>query len=219
MSEIPDTSIDLVLTDPPFGSGELPWDQPLDLPAMWAKFRRVMKPHRPMILFATQPFASRLVLSAEEAFGTQMLKIEFIWAQSRSADFVLANDRPLRFHENILVFSTEATVAERRTIRRMPYYPQEIAQDDRYPRTILDEFPSQAADRGLHPTQKPVGLLSYLTKLFSTPGELILDPFTGSGSTGVTAAELGRHFIGIEREQQYFDNGVKRLEGYDVRVG
>ena len=101
MSEIPDTSTDLLLTDPPFGSGELPWDQPLDLPVMWAEFRRIMKPHRPMIQFATQPFASRLVLSAEKAFGTQMLKVEFIWAKGRSADFVLANDRPLRFHENI----------------------------------------------------------------------------------------------------------------------
>ena len=102
----------------------------------------------------------------------------------------------------------------------MPYYPQEIAQDDRYPRTVLDEYPTQDTDRGLHPTQKPVGLLSYLTRLFSRPGEVVLDPFMGSGSTGVAAAELGRHFIGIEREQQYFDIGAKRLEhvpGLSVR--
>jgi site-specific DNA-methyltransferase (adenine-specific) len=215
MPVLPDASVDLLLTDPPYGAGHHLWDVMPDLGAMWSELRRIMKPNAPMILFAALPFAADLIVSAREIFGKEMLKADLIWPKTWSPDFVLAGSRPIHFHENILVFSTGVTISQSQTTRRMPYYPLEVAEEDRWPRSLLDEYPAKATDRGLHPTQKPVELLKYLVRLFSRSGEVVLDPFMGSGSTGVAAAELGRHFIGIEREQQYYDAARTRLPALD----
>lgn len=65
---------------------------------------------------------------------------------------------------------------------------------------------------GLHPTEKPASLMRELVELFSNRGEVILDPFMGSGTTGVAAVNLGRKFIGIEIEEKHFDLSCKRIE-------
>lgn len=74
-------------------------------------------------------------------------------------------------------------------------------------------WPTNNADReGTHSTEKPVGLMTELLSLFTGPSETVLDPFMGSGTTGVAAVKLGRPFIGIEIKEQYFDIACRRIE-------
>ena len=77
--------------------------------------------------------------------------------------------------------------------------------------TDVWQFPSSNGNHG-HPTEKPLGLMSYLVRLSVRGGGIALDPFMGSGTTGVAAIQLGRKFIGIEREPKYFDIACKRIE-------
>ena len=77
----------------------------------------------------------------------------------------------------------------------------------RYPTSIL-EFKSE---KGMHPTQKPVALCEYLIKTYTDEGDTVLDCCMGSGTTGVASCKLNREFIGIEKEQQYFDMSLKRI--------
>jgi site-specific DNA-methyltransferase (adenine-specific) len=193
MSEIHEHSIDMILTDLPYGEQRVPWDQPIDLPALWCQYRRIIRPNCPIILFAAQPFTSRLAVSQ-----IGLCKYAMVWIKNRAANFVHANNRPLNFHEDILVFSEGAIAPESRSKRKMPFYPEGVSTRPEnnptgYPRSIV-EF---AADTGEHPTQKPVRLLSYLIELFSRPGETVLDSCMGSGSTGVAALsywpQLHRH--------------------------
>jgi site-specific DNA-methyltransferase (adenine-specific) len=235
MSSIADHSVDLILSDLPYGEQRVPWDQPLDLPAMWNEYKRIIKPNRPILLFGAEPFASRLVMSQIE-----MLKFDIVWLKNRAANFVHSNNQPLKFHERILVFSEGAIASASQSKRRMPYYPESLLTPtndatlhrkrpseksdmcfaDRpghrefvrefsgYPRSVIE----CACETGFHPTQKPVPLLAYYIELFSRPGETVLDSCMGSGSTGVAAISTGRNFIGIEKHEPFFNTAKARLE-------
>lgn len=202
LPDLPARSVDLILCDLPYGGTRCDWDCPLDLAALWGEFFRVLKPNRPVIFFATQPFASHLVISNPEWY-----KAEIIWIKNRASDFIHARNRPTRIHENILVFSEGALCSTTRSKRRMPYYPGE---DDTYPASVV-YYPRDLP--AIHPTQKPVALLEFLIGSFSQPGELVLDPTMGSGSTGVAAIASGRSFVGFERDPHYYDVARSRIEG------
>lgn len=203
LSEIPSQSVDLIITDLPYGKTPHPWNRVLDLSRLWAEYRRIIRPYRPILLFGIQPFTSELVMSAPKDW----LKHEMIWEKTRAADFIHANNRPLRVHENISVFSEGAVAPESRSGRRMNYYPEQ-REHAAYPRSIV-KFATES--RALHPMAKPVALLKHLIQLFSRPGEMVLDSCMGSGSTGVAAIQTGRNFIGIEKHQRFFDVAVNRL--------
>jgi site-specific DNA-methyltransferase (adenine-specific) len=146
-----------------------------------------------------------------------------VWLKTRFANFVKANSQPLRNHELILVFSEGVSDTASHAERKMPYYGQQIAENDRYPRSVIDdhmiEFSTgrsagEAGGKELrrHPMQKPVSLLRYLISMFSQPGEIVLDSFMGSGSTGIAAIETRRNFIGIEKEPAYFERASEWLD-------
>lgn len=137
-------------------------------------------------------------------------KYEMIWEKTRAADFIQANNRPLRVHENISVFSEGAVAPESRSGRRMSYYPEQ-REHAGYPKSIL-KFATEA--RALHPMAKPVALLKHLIQLFSRPGETVLDSCMGSGSTGVAAIQTGRNFIGIEKHRPFFEIAADRLGAF-----
>jgi site-specific DNA-methyltransferase (adenine-specific) len=155
----------------------------------------------------------------------------------RQTGFSLAKNKPMKKHENILVFSAGAANRESRTKRRMTYYPQGLVPNDRdrivsvarrkqsggyrptsekphlrdftgYPHSVL-EFP--ANELGLHPLVKPVGLLEFLIETYTRPGEIVLDSTMGTGSTGIAAANTGRQFIGIEKDVEFFRMAVEVL--------
>jgi site-specific DNA-methyltransferase (adenine-specific) len=208
LPKIAEHAASLILADLPYGEGRVPWDQPLDLPLLWREYRRIIRPHCPILLFGAEPFTSRLVMSALDWF-----KFDIVWIKNRAANFVHANNRPLNFHQSILVFSEGGLVTERRSKRKMPYYPEHLSQEG-YPRSYV-EFDTET---GYHPTQKPVALLRYLIELFSRPGETVLDSCMGSGSTGVAALEAGRSFIGIEKDPPFFEIAKTRLLDADTLI-
>jgi site-specific DNA-methyltransferase (adenine-specific) len=207
-------SVDLILTDLPYalhGNTTHRWCRPLDLTALWVQYRRIIKPNHAVILFGTQPYSSTIVASAPDWF-----KYEIIWVKRRAADFVHAYNRPMRLHENILVFSSGAVSSETRSSRRMPYYPQTAKlEDDRYPRSVV-HFPTD--EGGIHPMQKPVALLRWLIDLYTLPGQMVLDSCMGSGSTGVAALGLGRSFIGVEKHAPFFEAAQTRLNQEFQRI-
>lgn len=198
---LPDGSIDCIAADLPYSVTQNKWDELIPLAPMWAAFRRVIKMGGAIVLTATNPFSSLLVSSALDLY-----RDEWIWNKPMASGFLNANRYPMRCHEHVLVFCDSAP----------PYYPQmskgepyraltasksanygafeqiaTISVGERFPRTVLDF----ANETGLHPTQKPLSLFSYLIRTYTQPGDVVLDPTCGSGTTALAARGCGRHFI------------------------
>lgn len=234
MPDLEDHSIDLILTDLPYGTTACAWDCPIDLTRLWQQYRRLIKPNHAIVLTASQPFTTILVAS-----NLAWFKYEWIWIKNRPTNFAHAKNKPMKKHENILVFSEGSTVHARQSSRRMPYHPQGLTETppsrhtkrqsektdaffaDRpghrefirdhtgYPHTVL-EFPTDQL--GLHPTAKPVALMQYLIRTYTESGSIVLDSCMGSGSTGVGALQAGRDFVGIESDPHYFRVATDRLQ-------
>lgn len=221
MQSIPDGSVDMILCDLPYGTTACKWDTVIPFEPLWTQYRRVAKRNAAIVLTASQPFTSALVMSNPQAF-----KYAWVWEKSRFANQMLAKVQPLKIHEDILVFSEGKT----------PYFPQDLIEVNKvtkqgarvtenngggkrkteyvqthtgYPRSIL-RFKSEGST--VHPTQKPVALMEYLIRTYTNEGETVLDNCMGSGTTGVACANTGRRFIGIERERKYFDIACERIE-------
>ena len=236
MKGIPDGSIDMVLTDPPYGTTACKWDKIIPLEPMWEQLKRVIKPNGAIVMTASQPFTSTLIAS-----NMKMFKYCWVWEKTRPSGFVHAKNAPLKAHEDIVVFSGGAVNHSTCTNNRMPYYPQGLVpygketyrphrdkkfaehighrpshkktifqEFTNYPRTVL-RFPNP--NRGnIHPTQKPVALMEYLIRTYTNPGETVLDFAMGSGTTGVACANLNRGFAGIEMDMNYFNIAQTRIE-------
>jgi len=220
MKEIPDGSVDMVLTDPPYGTMACKWDTVIDLPLMWEQLKRVIKPNGAIVMTACQPFTSALVMS-----NPRMFKYCWVWNKKQGGNPLNAKRQPLRVTEDIVVFNSGGYIPQMRTgrmrkkggINKQPETTGAVNldyvsySDQYYPTNILD-FPNCANKKYLvHPTQKPVALMEYLIRTYTNEGETVLDFTMGSGTTGVAAKNLGRKFIGIELDQGYFDIAVKRI--------
>ena len=218
---IPDGSVDMILTDLPYGTTQNKWDSIIPLEPLWEQWKRIIKRGGAVVLFGQQPFTSILVMS-----NVQWYRHEWIWEKSHPTGFLNAKVAPLKSHENIVVFSE----------RKAPYNPQMVPTRNRhhegapdtkssnygeykpgkhkdfdgmnYPRTILRY--STWKDWS-HPTQKPVGLCEYLIRTYTCEGETVLDCCMGSGTTGVAAVQCGRSFIGIELDEGYFQTAQRRI--------
>jgi site-specific DNA-methyltransferase (adenine-specific) len=229
MKDIPDKSIDMILCDLPYGTTACYWDTIIPFEPLWQHYERLIKDFGAIVLFASQPFTSKLILSNIELF-----KYQWVWKKSKGCNFVHAKNMPIKTHEDICVFSKGKTIHASQSSQRMPYnvkihkhqkncvsyndehgFTRPSHKDDyvqeytNYPTSML-EF-DNSNQRGLHPTQKPTQLLEYLIKTYTEEGETILDNCMGSGSTGVACRMTNRNFIGIEQEQKYFDLAKKRL--------
>ena len=220
MQEIPDGSINMVLTDPPYGTTACKWDTVIDLPQMWEQLKRITKPNGAIVMTASQPFTSALVMS-----NPRMFKYCWVWNKKQGGNPLNAKRQPLRVTEDIVVFNSGGYIPQMRTgrmrkkggINKQPETTGAVNldyvsySDQYYPTNILD-FPNCANKKYLvHPTQKPVALMEYLIRTYTNEGESVLDFTMGSGTTGVAAKNLGRKFIGIELDQGYFDIAVKRI--------
>jgi DNA modification methylase len=234
MSRIEDGSIDMILADLPYGTTACKWDVVIPFEPLWKQYKRVIKRSGAIVLTASQPFSSLLVASNLDWF-----KYEWVWDKQSKANFMQANYQPLKTHENILVFSASPCTFVKggipmqynpqkvqgylrksaRTVypnswrdRTKSSYPvQNIESDKRFPVSILPI--SNAVHLGkTHPTQKPVTLLSYLINTYTNPGELVLDNTCGSGSTLEAAMRTERRSIGIEKDLNYYQIAIQRLE-------
>lgn len=229
-------SVDLILADPPYGTTENEWDNIIPLDAMWAQLRRIVKPRGAIVLTASQPFTSMLVNSARDLF-----KYEWIWEKNIPTGHVHAKNKPMKKHENVLVFSRGTTVHENQSENRMHYYPQGVREHEVVVRgsnknkisdTVMGARSGHKENYSIagggypdsmlrfnrpthaeHSTQKPVDLFAYLIRTYSQKDELVLDFCMGSGTTGVAACYMRRNFIGVEKDPEYFALAERRCRG------
>jgi len=230
MKKIPDGSVDLVLTDPPYGTTACKWDSVIPFEPMWEQLKRVIKPNGAIVLFGSQPFTSVLVMSNPDWF-----KYDWCWKKPRGTGHLNAKKQPLRDKEDVLVFyqsqpiynpqfavgkpytklkgGKQTKVSEHGATTYGKFYKGAEFRNDndgrRYPKQVL-EF--GVVERGtVHPTQKPVALMEYLIRTYTNEGETVLDFTMGSGSTGVACVNTGRKFIGIELDEHYFGIAQERI--------
>lgn len=231
MKEIPDGSIDMILADLPYGTTACKWDTIISFDKLWEQYERIINLNGAIVLTASQPFTSALIMSNPKLF-----RYELIYEKTLASNFVHTKYQPLKCHENILIFSKSGSAQG--TKSPMKYFP--IMEDGkpydkgisnkqreglangmkgailknetgkRNPRSVL-KFSNADRKNILHPTQKPVALFEYLIKTYTNEGDLILDNTAGSGTTGVVARNLNRSFILIEKEHKYCEIIRQRL--------
>ena len=228
MKDIPDKSIDMILADLPYGTTACKWDTIIPFEPLWEQYKRIIKDNGAIVLTASQPFTSALVMS-----NIKMFKYEWVWDKVVGSNIFQVNYAPLKTHENILVFCDG----------KVKYNPQKIAKDKHqkqgkyknindgsevtnkkakdelagkvythsFPKTIQTFIKDKRSTKQLHPTQKPVALFEYLIKTYTNKGETVLDNVMGSGTTGVACKNLNRKFIGIELDKKYFNIAKDRI--------
>jgi len=230
MESIPDGSVDMVLTDPPYGTTACKWDSVIPFEPMWEQLKRVTKKNAEIVMTASQPFTSALVMS-----NAKMFKHSWVWEKNAGSNFGAMKYQPMKEHEDVLVFSAKSPTYNPQMQPRSEsgralvlagvkskasnagdvygglnqgYDNSNQNPDLRFPRSI-QRF---NRERGLHPTQKPVALMEYLIKTYTNEGGTVLDFTMGSGTTGVAAKNLGRDFIGIELDEEYFRIAKERID-------
>ena len=215
--------VDLVLTDPPYGTTNCSWDSVIPFEPMWKELKRLVKPSGAIIMTASQPFTSALIMSNIDWF-----RYTLVWDKIKGTGFLNAKKMPMRNHEDICVFYQKQPTYnpqmthghERRVTCRSKNLQTEVYGDmknncrydstDRNPRSIIT-ISTDTHNSSLHPTQKPVGLMSYLIQTYTNAGETVLDFTMGSGTTLRSAKDLRRKAIGIEIEEKYCEIAARRM--------
>lgn len=227
MKDIPNGSVDMILCDLPYGTTVCKWDAIIPFAPLWEQYKRIVKENGSIVLFSSEPFTSQLIHS-----NAAMFKYKWIWEHGRCANFAQAPYCPLKNYEEICVFSfggmaknaknrmlynpqgTKLCHIQQRGKKHSELRPSKIAQADfvqtvtNYPKAIIKFAKEQSK---FHPTQKPVALLEYLVKTYTNEGDTVLDNCMGSGSTGVACVNTGRNFIGIEKDEKYFEIAKQRI--------
>lgn len=245
MTLLSDGSIDMIFTDLPYGTTACSWDAIIPFDKLWEQYHRIIKPNGAIILTASQPFTSALVMSNPKNF-----RHEWIYQKRCASNFAQAKYAPMKEHESVLVFGLNKPnyypIKEERkgTGSQRAKHPYSLASrhksgefvgnivgevdlkndagndELRYPSSV-QEFNNRASgDRGFHPTQKPVALAEYFIKTYSREGETVLDSCMGSGTTGVACVSTGRNFVGMETSDEYFEIARERISrgGADCTV-
>ena len=237
MAQIPDGSVDMIMCDLPYGTTACKWDSVIPFEPLWAQYRRVAKRNAAIVLTASQPFTTALISS-----NMEMFKYCLVWEKTTATGGMHAKNKPLKSHEDVIVFSPGTTIHASQSENRMTYNPQmdsgtpyvklrpkgslknnahQSARDSNVDFLSVNSghrYPKSvvkiaSGNHGsTHPTQKPVALMEYLIRTYTNEGETVLDNCMGSGTTGVACANTGRKFIGIEKDAGYFTIAQKRIE-------
>jgi len=230
MKNIPDGLVDAVICDPPYGTTNCQWDSVIPFEPMWAQLKRITKPSGAIVLMASQPFTSALVMS-----NVGMFKYCWVWDKVTARGHLVAKIRPMAQHEDVIVFGKgHVTYNPQMVLMDKPQKgksmessrteimggkttgtSETIIRTHKYPKTI-QTFGNRG--KSLHPTQKPVALMEYMIRTYTNEGETVLDFTMGSGTTGVACKNLGRSFIGIEMDADYFSVASKRISDHVVEA-
>ena len=223
MNDIPEKSVDCIITDLPYGTTQCKWDTIIPFEPLWKQYNRIIKDNGAIVLFGTEPFSSHLRLS-----NLKNYKYDWIWDKVKGTGFLNAKRQPMRNHELISVFyKKQCTYNPQKTYghkMKKSYRSKDLQTDvygemkndytyestERYPRSI-QVFSTDTQNSSLHPTQKPVALIEYLIKTYTNDGELVFDSCMGSGTTGVACINTNRRFIGIELDNNYFEIAKNRI--------
>ena len=223
MAKIPSGSVDMVLTDPPYGTTACKWDTVIPFEPMWEQLERITKKRGAIVMTASQPFTTVLIGS-----NLRIFKYSLVWKKSQSTGHLNAWRMPMRAHEDILVFyrkpptynpelkdkpAANIRPITSRTKKTDCYGSHKLdahkcPPDKTMPNSVMQFNNAQGT---VHPTQKPVALMEYLIKTYTNEGETVLDFTMGSGTTGVACKNLGRDFIGIEKDDKYFEIAKERI--------
>jgi DNA modification methylase len=222
MATLPDKSVDAIITDLPYGTTACKWDAVIPFAPMWEQVRRVLKPNGVFVTTASQPFTSLLVASNLDAF-----KYEVIWEKDKPSDFALAARRTMKYHESVLVFCDGRETYNPQMTIGVPNHSvgrgiRKKANESgantvtvtnkldgwKHPKSVM-RFNREPAPT--HPTQKPESLMRYLVRTYTNPGDVVLDPCMGSGTTRIAAKLEERSFIGIEKDAEYFRVASERI--------
>ena len=229
MSEIPDGSVNLILCDLPYGTTSNKWDAVIPFDQLWGQYLRVLAPNGVAALTASQPFTSALVMSQPKLF-----RHEWIWIKNRGSNFANTVREPMKEHESVLVFSRGKWTYNKQMQERTGsggdrvkygvafksqsenYREFEGREHQRLPEMrVPSSWQKYNCEVGLHPTQKPLGLMEYIVRTYTDKGQTVLDNCMGSGTTGVACVNTGRRFIGIENHEPYFDVARQRIAEAD----
>lgn len=230
MPRIPRESVDLVLCDLPYGTTASTWDEIIPIDKLWAEYTRILKPRGTVALFCVQPFTSLLVTHGLN--GKLHYRYMWVWLKSNKTNFGNAHKQPLRRYEEIAVFSKVAGKYNPQNTKNLdePIIRQPkragvyhggvnatIQTLTNYPTNVL-EFKSKGSLARYHPNEKPEELLRYLIRTYTDAEDMVLDNTMGSGSTCVAAAIEGRRYIGIERDDKYYDIDCARVTEAERQV-
>jgi site-specific DNA-methyltransferase (adenine-specific) len=224
MKDIPDGSVDMILCDLPYGTTACKWDTIIPFDKLWEQYERIVKPNGAIVLTASQPFTSALVMSNPKLF-----KYEAIWEKPNPSNFTFAKKGIMKFHESILIFyknvptynpqmwigeKNHSSIQGKRKINNESGANLKIVPKNtsniKYPKSVI----KINREMGLHPTQKPVALFEWLIKTYTNEGETVLDNCSGSGTTAIACLNTNRQFIVMEKEQKYFDVIKQRVNKF-----
>jgi len=234
MTQIPNKSVNMILCDLPYGTTECSWDTIIPFVPLWAQYERIITDDGAIVLTASQPFTSALIMS-----NIKMFKYCWVWRKSCGAGFLNAKNAPIKMHEDICVFSKGATANGSK--RNMAYYPQDLTPVERY-RNRTGEHSNAVGTRPsrqkgytqkftgypvsilyypndrnmMHDTTKPVALFEYLIKTYTNEGDTVLDNCIGSGTTALACINTGRKFIGIDILQEWVDASKARINELEI---
>lgn len=213
LSWFPVHSVNMILCDLPYGMTQNKWDSIIPLERLWPLYRHILKPDGVVVLTAHSVFTAKAILSNEAWF-----KYKIVWEKSKPTNFLNAKIQPLRKHEDVCVFYSKQPTYNPQMRNGSPYdkgirknqlsgsygdfLPAHVRSNGgRYPTDVVYFKTAESEGPVWHPTQKPVELGRYLVRTFTNPGDLVLDNAFGSGSFLVAAAKEGRHFVGIEKNE------------------
>lgn len=231
MKRIPDNYVDMILCDLPYGTTACAWDTIIPFEPLWEQYHRIAKENAAIVLTASQPFTSALVMSNIKNF-----KYELVWDKVNKITGALnANRQPMRSHESICIFYKTQPIYNKQYIMKPriggggggnfgKVYAGDLTER-KNKKTIIattEDVPhnpvsiisikGRSKENGLHPTQKPVALFEYLIKTYTNEGQIVMDNCIGSGTTAIAAMNTKRKFIGIEMDEKYYNIACDRIE-------
>jgi len=226
MPQLESNSVDMILCDLPYGTTQNKWDSIIPLDKLWKEYERIIKPSGAIILTSAEPFTSTLVMS-----NLKLFRYDIIWEKQKGSDPLNANRKPLRSHENILVFYKKQPIYNPQFWYSEPYVGRKdksvkssnfgsanivsgngSKDGKRFPKTIVKFSNEGMNSANLHPTQKPVKLFEYLIRTYSNEEDVVLDNCAGSGTTAIACLNTNRHFIVIEKDYEYYKIMSERIE-------
>jgi site-specific DNA-methyltransferase (adenine-specific) len=225
MSKLADESIDMILCDLPYGTTQCKWDTIIPFKDLWEQYERIIKPNAAIVLTASQPFTSNLVMS-----NIKLFRYSLVWEKSKSTGYLNSKKMPMRSHEDILVFYKSLPTYNPQMTQGEPYdkgkahRPTEVYREQkgeihvkndtglRYPRSVQYFKTAESEGEVYHPTQKPISLMEWLIKTYTNENDLILDNCIGSGTSALAAIRTNRRYIGIEIDESYYNITLNRIQ-------
>ena len=236
MARLPDNSVDVCITDPPYGATACKWDTVIPFDKMWEQLHRVVKDNGAIVLFGSEPFSSALRMS-----NIKNYKYDWVWEKDKPSNFALSKKQPMKYHENISVFNKHRYFPvmwfSGTSVNKSAKYGRTETEVTgggllnnkqaggnmlRYPKSIYkcNVVNNQTKEKAKHPTQKPVKLIEYLIKTYTQENETVLDFTMGSGTTAIACMRTGRNYIGWEKDSDYYkiiqDRIQKEIECFSL---